>query len=368
MEGYRSFEDSFPGLILPDYPEKEKYDPKVALNAAYQTILENFFMSSPETIKNKRKELNAFWENEFKENVDSITFSTSSQYGAAVARAVYAWSSTDSLGYNANLHNYDRNYKSPVGEGKWVTSVYFPMPPLLPYWGGVRTFLINPDEYLAKPLPEYSAEPYQFYHIQALEVLTLSTPLSAENKWIADFWNDDRPGLTFTPGGHWLAITNQVVEKERPPVDKALETYLKVGFALSDAIVACWKAKYMYNIERPETFIQKHISKDWRPYSPTPSFPSYPSGHSMMGAAVAIVLSDLYGNTYKMKDYSHKGLNEFTTEPRDFKSFKEMAEENALSRIFMGVHYRMDCEEGLRLGYLIGDEIVKLELSNPVAQ
>jgi hypothetical protein len=31
-----------------------------------------------------------------------------------------------------------------------------------------------------------------------------------------------------------------------------------------------------------------------------------------------------------------------------------MAEENALSRIFIGVHYRMDCEEGIRLGTLIG--------------
>lgn len=34
-----------------------------------------------------------------------------------------------------------------------------------------------------------------------------------------------------------------------------------------------------------------------------------------------------------------------------------MAEENALSRLFIGVHYRMDCEEGLRLGYLIGEQV-----------
>jgi hypothetical protein len=39
-----------------------------------------------------------------------------------------------------------------------------------------------------------------------------------------------------------------------------------------------------------------------------------------------------------------------------------MATENALSRMYMGVHYRIDCEEGLRLGYLISDEVLKLKL------
>lgn len=368
MAGYQSLSNLYPGIKMPVQPTAARYNLLVALHASYYTILEHFFISSPETIKQKLRSLKSRWDSELSSELDQVTYDSSRMFGVAIANAIFEWSASDSLGFDANLHNYDRTYKPPSGEGKWVTSVHFPMPPLLPYWGKVRPFIIQPEDYLAKPLPEFSPLPNQFYHTQAMEVLTLSKPLSPENKWISDFWNDDRPGLTFSPAGHWLAITNQVIERERPAIEKTLETYLRVGFALSDASVSCFKSKYFYNVERPETFIQNNIAKDWRPYSPTPPFPSYPSGHSMMGAAAARVLTQMYGENYKIKDQSHKDLADFTTNPREFKSFLDMSEENALSRIFMGVHYRIDCEEGLRLGDMIGIEINQLELEKKLTQ
>ena len=129
-----------------------------------------------------------------------------------------------------------------------------------------------------------------------------------------------------------------------------------------------WSSKYLYNMERPESYIRKHITKDWRPYSPSPSFPSYPSGHSMMGAAAAVVLTNLYGDQYAMMDKSHEGLRDFEMRPRAFKSFEEMSRENALSRMLLGVHFRMDCEEGLRLGNLIGSDVVNLKLEKKLQQ
>ena len=88
----------------------------------------------------------------------------------------------------------------------------------------------------------------------------------------------------------------------------------------------------------------------------------------MMGAAAAKVLTDLYGNDYTMTDRSHEGLADFVTKTREFKSFEDMAKENALSRILLGVHYRMDCEEGLRLGELIGAEVSAITLETKLAQ
>ncbi len=365
---FQSMSHMYPLLKLPQAPAHEEYQLSIALNAAYSSILSYFFLSTPATIKTKQEKLRKKWDDVLMKEVDSTTVRNSIHFGEAVSRAIYEWSATDSVGNRANLHNYDKNYKAPVGEGKWVTSVYFPMPPLLPKWGNVRPFVINTEDFIAKPLPPYSVQPNELYHAQAVEVLSLSKPLSAENQWIAEFWNDDRPGLTFSPAGHWLAITNQVISKERPSIEKTLETYLKIGFALSDVMVATWKAKYLYNLERPETFIQKNLAKEWRPYSPSPPFPTYPSGHSMMGAAASVILTHFYGDQYEMTDHSHKGLRDFVTEPRKFKSFDEMAKENALSRIFLGVHFRMDCEEGLRLGDLIGKEMVNLELEKKLTQ
>ncbi|HEX5624859.1 MAG TPA: vanadium-dependent haloperoxidase, partial [Saprospiraceae bacterium] len=253
----------------------------------------------------------------------------------------------------------------PTGEGLWKLAEDFPMPPLLPNWGQVRPFIVNPQEYIAKPLPEYSQLPSSLFYTEALEILTLSSPLSFENKWIAEFWSDDHPGLTFSPSSRWISISKQVIDKENPPVHKTLETYLKVSLAIADASIVCWKSKYIYNLERPEAYIHKVFNRDWQPLFHSPPFPSYPSGHSIFGAAAAEVLTQMYGEHYEMRDNSHRGRTEFLGQPRDFHSFHEMAFENAFSRIYLGVHFRMDCEEGIRLGFQIGKQIAALDLKGP---
>lgn len=365
---FQSFSSRFEGLVLPDAPPLEQFDIRTSLNACYATILSKFFLTAPEPTRRELASMAERWEMVIGEKIDSTTMQLSNAYGREVANAVYAWSSTDNLGFRANHHNYDRNYTPPIGDGKWVTSMDFPMPPLLPYWGKVRPFVIETSSYQAKPLPDYSTQANQSYYVQALELISLSKSLSAENQWIAEFWDDDHPGLTFSPPGHWLAITNQVIEKEHPPIEKTMEAYLRVGFVLGDAMIACWHSKYEFNLERPETYIQKHIDSTWRPASPTPSFPSYPSGHALMGAAAAEVLTALFGSEYKMTDKSHFGRVDFAVKPRSFNSFDQMAKENALSRILLGVHWRMDAEEGLRLGALIGKQINQLEIEKKLTE
>lgn len=363
-ESYRSLGFLFPGLKLASPEKGSGFNAAISLNACYAAILSKFFASSPQNIENERAELEEKWEKALSRSADPAVLQLSKEYGQKIAQAFFDWSATDSFGHLANLHNYDRNYCPSEGGGQWASSAAFPMPPLLPYWGQARPFVIRTAGYLARPLPEYSTEPGSPYYMQALEVLSLSSPLSSENQWIAEFWDDDHPGLAFTPAGHWLAIANQVIEKEKPPLAKAMETYLRIGFALADASIACWFSKYYYNLERPESFIQKNLSPNWRPHAPSPPFPSYPSGHSMMGAAAAEVLTRLYGSHYELTDQSHKDRQEFRSRPRHFHSFREMAVENSLSRILLGVHFRMDCEEGMRLGTMIGKAAADLPLIN----
>ena len=57
--------------------------------------------------------------------------------------------------------------------------------------------------------------------------------------------------------------------------------------AQADAFIACWNAKYTYWTERPVTAIRASLDRDWSPYVYTPSFPSYPSGHSTTSAAAS---------------------------------------------------------------------------------
>ena len=211
--------------------------------------------------------------------------------------------------------------------------------------------------------PPFSMEPQSPYYVQALEVYTINSPLSPDNQWIAEFWADDLPGLTFTSAGRWISICNQVVRQDGTAPAKALETYLRVGFAMSDATVSCWNSKYRYNLLRPETFIRRVFQPDWRPIVHTPSHPSYPSGHAMVASAVAEVLTNIYGKKIDLTDRSHENRTEFKGMPRRFHSFYEMAFECAASRIALGVHYRMDCDEGTRLGLAIGKKVAEFPVS-----
>jgi PAP2 superfamily len=363
-KNYDSLERLFPQLQLPKWDKKEQLYLPAALNACYTVIFDRLFFTSPKEILDTRQQIFQKWEHFCLKNIDKATYEQSKAFGEAVAMAVYDWSATDKFGHQANLHNFERTYQPTQTNGKWLPSHDFPMPSLLPYWGNTRTFLIEAKDFTAKPPPNYSVAPDSPYFIQALEVFTMSKPLSFENKWVAECWSDDHHGLTFSPAGRWVSITNQVIANEMPPIDKAIETYLRVGFAINDSFVACWHSKYTYNMERPETFIRKVFDPTWKPLDHTPPFPSYPSGHSMVGAAAATVLTNLYGENYEMTDNSHKGRTEFTSTPRHFHSFKEMANENAYSRIPLGVHFRRDCDEGLRLGSLIAKTQLQLIIDN----
>ena len=79
-----------------------------------------------------------------------------------------------------------------------------------------------------------------------------------------------------------------------------------------------------------------------------------------MGAAGAEALGYIFGYNYSMTDNCHKNRSEFVGIPRSFSSFYEMGLENAWSRVPLGVHYRMDAEEGVRYGTEIGRAVNRL--------
>lgn len=355
LDGYLSMGGHYPDLYLPVWqqPEYPIHLPS-ALNACYAFLFDRFFVTVPPQVQEAGQQLKRKWEQAASQQVPEAQHLASARFGREVASAIYQWSAKDSLGHQAFFHNFERGYAPPTQAGKWTPSTLFPMPALLPYWGQVRPFLVSPQDVPIHPLPEFSMDAGSPYYIQALELYTVSSPLSFENKWIAEFWSDDHHGLTFSPPGRWISIANQVVVQEQPHTDKLLETYLRLGLVLHDAFVHCWHAKYYYNQARPEALIQKTFNPQWTPLGHTPPFPAYPSGHATIAGAAAAVLTKLYGDGYALTDESHRGRTEFKGEPRHFRSFQEMAYENAYSRIPLGVHLRMDCDEGLRLGGVLG--------------
>jgi membrane-associated phospholipid phosphatase len=302
-------------------------------------------------------------------------------YGKSVGAAVWNWSTTDQYGHDAyknpfgnfstgETYNWEDHYSGP---GDWVATFPGPGKGMGPFFGKARTFAVNPDDKVSLPpsvyFMEYNTNTFSEYYSQALQTYTKNAALDYATEWIGEFWSDDLVNLTFSPGPRWIAVANQVIVRENSSLETALETYAKVGMALNDAAVACWHSKYLYNVERPETYIRKYIDPNYKTnldnpltgeVGLTPSFPAYPSGHSTMGAAGAEALGSVFGYAYAMTDRCHQGRTQFEGTPRTFGSFYEMALENAWSRVLLGVHWRMDSDEGVRFGTVIGRKINSL--------
>lgn len=363
---YQSIGTKLSGLALPKPEIGKSYRWEVALNESYYHMMKGLF---PQVSVRDKAKMDSLHAKLTPKTATSEELSRSQKFGEAVAAAVMAYSKTDVAGDAAYLRNNPIDYVPPKGTGKWQPTAPDFTRALLPYWGKVRTFVASESDKIAKEPLNYSSNIKSTLFAQGLEIYTATTPLTTEEQWIGEFWSDDIYQLTFEPAGRWIAIACAVIRQENASLDKAVYTFAKVGMSLSDVGVACWNSKYIYNIERPIHYIQRTIDPTWRtrlnnPISImvgiTPPFPSYPSGHSCFGAAAAEVLTNIYGPAYAMTDRCHEGRTEFKGKPRSFSSFYEMAQENAYSRVVLGVHYRMDCEEGLRMGYAIGRKVNQL--------
>ena len=289
---------------------------------------------------------------QFAERVSRNVYERSVAHGRAVAAAILDWASTDGFSTFDNC----AYVPAPVA-GAWE-----PTPPsfspnrLQPCWGFIRQMVMAAGECPPPVHPAFSTAPSSEFYAAGQEVYAVGLGLTVEQKMIADYWSDG-PGATGTPPGHWMAIVSQIARNDDLSLAAAAEAYARVGIAVHDAFIACWDAKYIYNLQRPVTYINEHFDAAWLPYIVTPVFPAYTSGHSTQSGAAATVLTDLFG-AMKFKDTTHidHGLVP-PQEPRRFWSFDEAAAEAAVSRLYGGIHYTFDHQAGLASGQCIGRTI-----------
>src|SRR5207249_3737923 len=173
---------------------------------------------------------------------------------------------------------------------------------MLPYWGNNRPMVSanNSGPIDPPPPPVFSTSPGSAFYLAAYEVYNTRVQLSAVEKTIALYWADG--GGTFTPPGHNLAITLQIIRNRHLNLYEAATLLAKVGIAENDAAIVCWRAKFKMNLLRPVTFIHSYIDPSWTPLIATPPFPTYTSGHSTFSGAAATILTAEIGDQISFID------------------------------------------------------------------
>lgn len=340
----------------------------ISLNAGQAEILRNIYNQTSDANKLKIDSLENLI-NESEKNarkVIDIDFDNSVAYGKGAAYLVFEWSKSDG-GHKGYLKNFDKNLTWPQKPGGWKPPLYaqsFSHYPLHPHWGENRTFLKENSEIANPKFIPFSTNPNSAYYKQFLEVYNKRKTLTQAEKEAAIWWGDD-PDETPTPPGHSYYLASMVLVQKKASLIQCAETYAKIGMGLADAFRNCWKWKYQYFSERPNTFITEHIDNQWESFWPDPPFPAFPSGHAIQAAVTATILADLFGPNCSIVDSTHVGrqrddLRNVDFKTRKFTSFWQIANETADSRFFGGIHTRQDNQAGLIKGKEIGENIIKL--------
>jgi hypothetical protein len=362
MPRHNSLQGRINGLsagMVPQADPELGYHWGLVTNRALAVVVAQLYKKASADQLARVGQLEQQYEQEYRADVLQDVFDNSKALGEAIGNAMYAYSVSDGqeMAYNTNI---DSLYVPPVFPGCWVPTGSGLA--LQPHWGEVRPFLVEDITETAPPAPPaFSTTPGSEFYNQAKEVYDVSTALSADQLLIARFWSDD-PTKSGTPPGHSISMLRQVLQMENADLELAAEAYARVGMAVHDAFIACWKTKFEYCLMRPVTYIRTEIDPNYTPVLNTPPFPEYTSGHSVQSGAWAQVMTDLFGASYTFTDRTHEQRTDIDGAPRTFNSFFEAADEAAISRLYGGIHYRAAIENGLKQGIEIGENISALPL------
>ncbi|MGR3812436.1 vanadium-dependent haloperoxidase [Jiulongibacter sp. NS-SX5] len=353
---------------LSELPTREGLDWETSLNASQKTILSLLYEHTSTEVKEGITSLyNELYEARRNAGISDSLLTASASYGEYIAEVIYEWSRHDN-GHEGYNRTFDANYSYPSGLGYWKPPVIgqsaIPLP-MHPYWGENRLFIPANDELPIPEITEYSSDTASQYYKEMRTVYEKNISLTQEEKEDALWWGDD-PAFSASPPGHSYYLSNKLVSQEGTQLFEAASVFAKVGMAVSDAFVRCWKCKYHYHAERPTAFINRYINARYSQFWPEPPFPAFTSGHSTQAAAAATALLSVYPNETPLTDDFHEGrpmdqARQVEFKSRSFSTIWGFAEECGWSRILGGIHTPQDNVRGLEEGKSIGENVSALE-------
>jgi hypothetical protein len=277
-----------------------------------------------------------------------------------------------------------------------------------PNWGSVTPWVISgPDAYKSNGLqcrPDVNLDLYatQLNEVRQVGGLadTAVTTINrtADQTQIAQFWAYDRPD-TFRPYGQLLDIAMDVAASKASSLETNATLIASLSTAMADSVICAWKEKYTNVQPRPDVLITGGFSDTdgvastvrdtaWQsllfPINgiQSPPFPDFLSGHSAMGGAFASVMTQFYGDNVVFSARSAElpgversfdgriapgslgDLSGVTVRPN---SFYEAGLEDAVSRVYGGVHIREACLDSFNVGLNVGNTVAQAFLGQGTA-
>jgi len=216
----------------------------------------------------------------------------------------------------------------PTGPGMWYSAPG--VPPIGIFLTQARPWLLDSASQLRPGPPLAYGSPA--WQAALEEVRRVARDRSPEQTNLAQKWN------AVDPWAPWNETASAAILRHHLSDADAARVFAVLNAASSDAIIACFEAKYHYWTIRPSQADTTIVLAD---SVSLPNFPSYPSGHACSAGAFDAVLGHYF--------------------PQERAEFTRIAEEQAMSRLYSGIHYRFDDDAGLALGRVVARYDVERE-------
>jgi hypothetical protein len=280
--------------------------------------------------------------------------------GAMAARAILTARADD--GWNRQA----QTYILPDLPGYWQ-----PVPPqnaaaaLVHYQDVVPFVLSSRFQFLPERPPELTSERYarDFNEVKALGG-TNSTVRTDEQTQTARLWAG--VGYSTSAPGVWYNLGRDLARaRELSGLDTA-RSFALLAITMHDALLTSFTGKFVYGLWRPTTAIRA-ADRDGNPATeadatfvslvPTPPYPSYPGNMACIGSSSAAVYRVLWGTDTLPFSVTWTGTGQSDV-TRSYTGFRQLAEEEANSRIYAGIHYNFDHTASFGVCTAVGEYVV----------
>lgn len=216
-----------------------------------------------------------------------------------------------------------REYPKQEGLDRWVET-----PPIVGRRiGSCKPWLLaslNDFQAAIPPSPQSIIWVYGIEQIKAEQSHLTEEQIRLIRYWAGEFGPES---------GNWFAIVNQTLKEKQLALTDFL--FIRAVYAMghADSMIASFDSKYKYWVMRP------HMRDPMiRQIVPVPKHPSYPAGHSVHAATAAVILSHFF--------------------PVDKQKWQQLAIQSGSTRVWGGLHFVFDNEQGLILGEKVGHAVI----------
>jgi hypothetical protein len=274
--------------------------------------------------------------------------------GQAAAKAVLEWRTNDGWPITqAAATTPDPNYALPPFPGLWQSTPAANSPATFTFYPHVRPFaMLTATQLLPPPPPTLTSARYA---ADFNEVKMYGSVSSTVRPADMTLWAQVHAGVNTEIGFFhvWNRVAGDVAQRQGLSLIDTARTFALLTVAIHDGLQTSFTSKFTYGLWRPVTAI-RHASEDlnpdtdqeddWTPLLTTPTYPSYAGNAACLSAASARALQIAFDQDDIPFTVTYPRTMGLPTETRTYAGFSDLAQQEADSRIFGGIHYRFDNE------------------------